>query len=53
MLSVFGLQAFLPCFWVYMDVGKYLLAKRKELAGDGEAQLNPIYSKWIGALSCP
>ena len=32
-------------FCLYMDVGKYLLAKWKEIAGNSDAPLNPIYSE--------
>lgn len=33
-----GLGAFLPCYWIYLEVGKYLEKKGSQ---------NPLYKQWI------
>lgn len=37
-----GFAAILPCFWVYLEVGKHLVSKGSP---------NPLYQKWIDTYS--
>jgi thiaminase/transcriptional activator TenA len=39
-----GLSAVLPCFWVYLEVGKELLKRGSP---------NPTYRRWIETYSSP
>lgn len=40
-----GLAVLLPCFWVYMHVGKCMLNMREELSGS--VQRCPLFDDWI------
>jgi len=41
-----GLAVLLPCFWVYMHIGKHMLKLREEFKNSG-AQRCPQYNAWI------
>uniref|UniRef100_A0A7S1Y2N7 Thiaminase-2/PQQC domain-containing protein n=1 Tax=Grammatophora oceanica TaxID=210454 RepID=A0A7S1Y2N7_9STRA len=42
-----GLACLLPCFWVYMHVGKVMLELRKGLVGDNAVERPPQFDAWI------